>query len=313
MTGDLGDPIGAGGQYKIYDAGDGRVLKVPNTLEEAHRVHEGWSSSSDSAEALATARQGLWFRDNNVPRLLRLVARYPDLSVTLGNPIPEADGSFTQDRVRMLSDVFENSDRSAILACFEGYADCIRACWRYGLHDYMCAFHSNNGLDGSGRVVFIDFGEVASFTPFVRQTVHDRGWSSRFDEKPWLKGLIPEYLHSEYHRILGERLCADVLEAAWGAGLDDLDRALLDGPFLRERKHDIPELAARLMERSNTETNRHISGFSSAAMERLMEHPWGYPVELESVVMRAAETCQEGTIESDDLDISGFPASPQEA
>lgn len=80
------EPIGSGGHYKVYDAGDGRVLKVPNTLEEAHRVHDGWAASSDSAAALATARQGLWFRDNNVPRVLRRVGRYPDLGVTLGNP-----------------------------------------------------------------------------------------------------------------------------------------------------------------------------------------------------------------------------------
>ena len=166
------------------------------------------------------------------------------------------------------------------------------------------------GISGRLRpeyAVFIDFGEVASFTPFVRQAVHDRDWSSRFDGKPWLKGLIPEDLHSEYHRILGERLTMDVFQATWAASLDDLDRSLLAGPFLRERTHDIPELAARLLGRSNTETNRQISGFSSTAMERVMDHPWGYPVELESVVMRAAETCQGGLIEADDLEISGFP------
>lgn len=111
--------------------------------------------SSDSAQLLAGARQGLWFRDYNVPRVLRLVGRYPDLGVTLGNPSPESDGCFTQDRVRMLNEVMEEADRGA--------------------------------------------------------------------------------------------------------------------------------------------------------MERLMEHPWGYPVELESVVMRGIEVCEEGIIDADDLDIAGFP------
>ncbi len=53
MSGPHGEPIANGGQYKVYDAGYGRVLKVPNTLEEAHRVHEGWSSNSGSAFLLA--------------------------------------------------------------------------------------------------------------------------------------------------------------------------------------------------------------------------------------------------------------------
>lgn len=313
MSQDFGEPIGNGGQYRIYDAGDGRVLKVPNTLEEAHRVHEGWSASADSAEALATARQGLWFRDNNVPRVLRLVARYPNLSATLGNPRPESDGCFTQDWVRMLSDVIEESDRGAILACFEGYADCVCTCWRYGFHDYLNQFDGNNGLDGSGRVVFIDFGEVASLTPFVRQIVQERDWSSRFDGYAWLKELVPEDLHSDYHRIMGERLSLDVFETTWGESLDGLDRSLLEGPALRDRQHDIPELAERLLDRFGRETGKQVSGFSTIAMERMMKHPWGPPDQLECVVMRAAEVCQEAVVEADDLDLCGFPTSSAKA
>ena len=308
MSQDFGEPIGNGGQYRIYDAGDGRVLKVPNTLEEAHRVYEGWSTL-DSTAALIGAKQVLWFRDNNVPRVLRLVARYPDLSATLANPRPEPDGCFIQDWARMLDAVIGTSDRHAIVACFEGYADCMRTCWAYGLHDYLNHFDFNNGLDDSGRVVFVDFGEVASFTPFVRQFVEDRRWSSRFDDYPWLKRLSPEDVQSEYYRIMGERLSLDAFEATWGMSLDDLDRSLLDGPDLREREQDIPELAARLLERSNRETGKYISGFSSIAMEHIMKHPWGNPVELESAVMRAVEVCQEDIIETGDLDLRGFSTS----
>lgn len=35
---DRGSAIGAGGQYTAYDVGDGRVLKWPNSLEEATRI-----------------------------------------------------------------------------------------------------------------------------------------------------------------------------------------------------------------------------------------------------------------------------------
>jgi len=36
----LGEPMGGGGQYRIYDAGDARLRKVPSTLEETLRVPE---------------------------------------------------------------------------------------------------------------------------------------------------------------------------------------------------------------------------------------------------------------------------------
>lgn len=139
------------------------------------------------------------------------------------------------------------------------------------------------------------------------------GWSSRFDGYAWLKRLVPEDLHSDYHWIMRERLSLDVLEATWGASLDGRDRSLLDGPALRDRKHKIPELAARLLERLSRETGKQVTGFSSIAMERMMKHPWNNPVELESVVMRAAEVCQEGLVEADDLDIPEFPTSSPRA
>lgn len=108
---------------------------------------------------------------------------------------------------------------------------------------------------------------------------------------------------------MADRLTLDVFEAAWGADLDDVDRSLLefDGPALCNRQHAIPELAARLVERSKAETGRQIDGLSPAATEAMMKHHWGGPEELERVVMHAVEDCQGSTIESDDLDLSGFP------
>lgn len=59
-------------------------------------------------------------------------------------------------------------------------------------------------------------------------------------------------------------------------------------PPLRERREDIPELAHHFLDASNRKMGRHIKGFTNAAMDRLMAHPWSGNVrELENEIQRA--------------------------
>ena len=132
-SGSAREPIGIGAQYTVYDAGRGRVVKVPNSLDQAISVFLQWVP--DREQAQRDAAQVLGFRDKGVPCVLRLAARYPELSAALANPLAASGGSFTQDKVRVLKDVIEASTHDEIPACFEKYVDCILTCWRYGLHD----------------------------------------------------------------------------------------------------------------------------------------------------------------------------------
>lgn len=58
-------------------------------------------------------------------------------------------------------------------------------------------------------------------------------------------------------------------------------------PALRERKTDIPELAHHFLELANKKMDRHLGGFSNAAMHCLMEYRWrGNIRELENEIER---------------------------
>jgi len=92
----------------------------------------------------------------------------------------------------------------------------------------------------------------------------------------------------------------------------DLKKAIADGRFradlyyrlatypvtippLRERKCDIPLLAASLMEKYSQAYNKHLDGVSDRAMQLLMAHDWpGNVRELENLIERGVLLAPEG-------------------
>ncbi|MGH7481813.1 MAG: sigma-54-dependent transcriptional regulator, partial [Longimicrobiales bacterium] len=73
-------------------------------------------------------------------------------------------------------------------------------------------------------------------------------------------------------------------------------------PALRERREDIPRLAAHFLERHAASYGKRISGFEPEAMQALVEHSWpGNVRELEHVIERAVLLSQGPRIRADDL------------
>ncbi len=76
-------------------------------------------------------------------------------------------------------------------------------------------------------------------------------------------------------------------------------------PPLRERRDDIPPLAAHFLKKYSTEVRKGPLCFSDEAMDILMKSPWkGNIRELENVMERAVIYAEGGTIRAADLGIS---------
>lgn len=81
-------------------------------------------------------------------------------------------------------------------------------------------------------------------------------------------------------------------------------------PPLRERKEDIPMLAAHFLAQSLTRHGREQLQLSHGAQQALLRHPWpGNIRELENMIERAVVTCTHHIIEVPDL----FADSPEES
>ena len=82
-------------------------------------------------------------------------------------------------------------------------------------------------------------------------------------------------------------------------------------PPLRERRSDIPLLAAALIEKYRTSYHKTLQGISDRAMHALMNHPWpGNVRELENLIERGVLLAPNGgLIEIDHLFAGGAPES----
>jgi len=76
-------------------------------------------------------------------------------------------------------------------------------------------------------------------------------------------------------------------------------------PALRERKEDIPILAAHFLSRYAARYRRPVQGFDSAALQALIQYPWpGNVRELEHTIERAVLMCRTGEVQPADLSLS---------
>lgn len=77
-------------------------------------------------------------------------------------------------------------------------------------------------------------------------------------------------------------------------------------PPLRERREDIPLLAAGILKRLNRQMGHKVTGFSAEALELLCSHEFfGNVRELENILERAVIFAVGEVIQSDDLDLRG--------
>jgi DNA-binding NtrC family response regulator len=76
----------------------------------------------------------------------------------------------------------------------------------------------------------------------------------------------------------------------------------IEVPPLRDRREDVPLLLRHFLETMNAEKGRAVTGFGTAAMDRLLAHDWpGNVRELENLVERLVILRGEGEIAPEDL------------
>jgi hypothetical protein len=305
LTGNPHDPeqrgelIGIGGQYTVHDIGNGRVMKIPNSMDGSRRFVGGYGSHVLKMKRHKPLEETAQQRDHSIPHVLRLAARYPVLYEALARPDAAPGLCFTQDRVKPLRDLIPSASPDEIRGFLDGFADVCQLCWRYGIHDNILFFVVNNAIDASGKVVMVDFGEVGLDTPFVAECAEGRKWET---SDGLLKGFLPDEYHAYYFQAMKDRLSGGNFERHWATDLDELDREIIRGPKLKSRREDIPGLVEQILERANREEGWEIAGVAPDVMDFMLACTWGGSgVVLQNLLYRMGESCSGAIIEVADL------------
>jgi DNA-binding NtrC family response regulator len=83
-------------------------------------------------------------------------------------------------------------------------------------------------------------------------------------------------------------------------------------PALRERREDIPALAAHFLSRYASRYRRPVQGFDAAAIQALKQYSWpGNVRELEHTIERAVLMCRTELIQPADLSLTSSRSQPQ--
>ena len=153
--------------------------------------------------------------------------------------------------------------------------------------------------DAKGNVVFVDFGEVILDTDFMASAAERRSWETK---DALLKGFLPDEYHAYYFQAMRDRLSGDNFQRHWAADLDDLDRDIIRGPKLKNRREDIPGLVEQILERANREEGWERKGVVPDVMDLLCACRWGGSgVGLQNVLYRGAASCRGTIIQLDDM------------
>jgi len=203
------DIIARGAQYKVIDTHDGRVRKVLLTPAESREVVAGWyaEGEADAEELAVDYRQPALKAVQVVADLLRV---HPKLAASLGNPVFEAEGTYTQDKARVLRGVFAEMSEAESRRLIDDCIELILRHWQYGLGECVFNFSVNNGLDEQGRMVLLDFGEITTSRDDVKRRIQSERWLRSFSYKQ-----LPQSLQAYYRERMRERLTVAELHRTW--------------------------------------------------------------------------------------------------
>jgi hypothetical protein len=203
--------IGQGLEYKVYDQGSGRVLKVRRSL--CGRLFASFRyvvRARSIANWLGIVRI-LLPKVNTLPRLVtRLRTMSPETRKLFAN-IEIANGcDYTQDRVTSLRDYIASHSLEESLAVVAGYVKLIKSLWSVGAGDPYYNFLWNAGVYADGSVAQIDVADLVTEVDIISESVRRR---------PWLTTAIPaigdERLRQECARLLDAHLTHDAFLRSW--------------------------------------------------------------------------------------------------
>lgn len=190
------------------------VVKYPKSEQEiAAFLVDRYREDPEQAAALgrtlhaAFRRGSALIRGSCLPRHL------------VGDPVFRSDGSYVQRRVvpcgAFLDAAAPDASRhEAAHRVLDGWFDLVDTLWRAGLHEETTNLGCNAGIDGEGRVVLFDFGEMMDDPKRIRAELVSERWrrSASFTKE------IPSCFRDAYATRAEGRFTVARFDSLWRSG-----------------------------------------------------------------------------------------------
>ena len=210
--------IATGWQYKVYDLENNRVRKI---------TFSGFAQYKKILHALPRRLSSFvlaYKKQKEIRKIERSSNAYissilPRFDVTLlGSPTFLNSADYEQDKVTTVQEYLKTVTVEEGKRIIDQYIHNIYLFWRYGFSDRAFKVGNNNGVNSSGKVVQIDFGELVTEKVKVEKLITNQSWLKEHIGKRLPEGGIRDY-HNE---ALTENLTLKKLDELWGSQLKSL-------------------------------------------------------------------------------------------
>ncbi len=204
----IGKFIDFGGQYKVFEYGSNKVIKIPMSKEEVYYRIDNWGHKTYSYEAKYNSLK------LNRKRSFQFFKKNKDIPKDILGNVEFINESIIQDKIINWELFFPNSTITQKKAYINQILEIYRIFWSYGVHETIHNFSLNCGLDSRDRIVLFDFGEITRNKAVVFMDLLSNyrfnSWSAN-----QLKAEIKEY----YIRESKSRLNIKNLNSIWKSNI----------------------------------------------------------------------------------------------
>jgi len=204
--------IGKGWQYRVYDIGNNRVRKTALSKLDSYVRAFGSRYSPTFLRPLKSLSEVSRIEAVGRASILGLsqnTSRFP--MELFANPTFLVGISYEQDLVVPLEHYLSEHTLEENKQALKKYVELLITLWKLGIGETVYNFSINNGIDGDGRVVQMDIGELVFSKAEVLKTIHNKTWLTQASYLFMQDGPLKEF----YRQCMEENLTAANLDRYW--------------------------------------------------------------------------------------------------
>jgi hypothetical protein len=205
--------LGSGLEYKAYDKGGGRILKVRRSLPSRAVQTILYSVRCRNISMWPLILRNHFPATNGLPALATpLSAMPPETRKLFGNIEIVRDCDYTQDKVTPLRDFNATHSLEENIAVMDRYVGMIQQLWSLGIGDPYYNFQWNAGVYEDGTVAQLDVADLVTNVAVLGEHTKQKVWLVTA-----LPGIEDQALRSECARILNNGLTYEAFLERWPA------------------------------------------------------------------------------------------------
>jgi hypothetical protein len=198
--------IAEGYQYKVYDLGNGKVFKKPQSFMYSFRKNMEVAKKQLNFSVIKQIKYAWNIHKRNDKAIRNIRDNLTEFPLFMFGNAKFKNGSysFEQDKVVSLEEYISGKSIEVIKDVFDQYLELQEIMWQYVIHDAVYKFQPNYGLDKDERVFCLDFGELLFNEDEIIKSIQNKPWLLRPSYKKWIEDEFKIYYTKRMDEVINE-------------------------------------------------------------------------------------------------------------